>query len=803
MLTTDRPWWQSSRVAFAACLAAAGTLAAILGSAEAGGLSPFRGMHATFLGIPACLAFAGMAAAALALCQDGSRPWARRCLTACTLWATAVLAMPVYDLGASRLPLTIALGWMDGEAGGGITTFAGLVAFLMVVPLAAAWSWLWEASRGDTDRAGPTLVITALGPALLMVYVLVARWWGDYAAPMDGLVVALLIALATLAGARVLSMESGRLTALSASLGRRADWVVPGVVLAAYGLLKTHGMVASTTDENIYFYMAADLGQGRWPYVDYFFSHPPLHVLLPGAVMAVTGYSLAVAKLFSAVAGGVAGLAVWAIGRRHMGLGAATVAMVAFLFAAEVLKATTNMTGVNLTVMWMMVGVWASLADRPKTAGVALGLAVCTGFYAIAAVCAVLALGLFRNRGFGTRQAVAFLLVGGGINLVCWLVAGDGYLDSVYRYHGLKAAKDAAMVPLFGGPENPLSAAAHNLGVMVEGKPFAKEIFYHAHLWMAGILAPLVGVAAHIFGGGGEGRGAFTSPRRLWRDGGDGVAGILWLVALALFVEFAMFRELYSFYFTLIYPFCGLLLGYVVTRSVRLAWSGVVDAAKPHGLGRLVTATALLAAFLAWEPWAANAGSVFAGEVESRGQRNEYPWTPAPVLTGLSGVVEALWWKDHRIRGDMERGYHHYLWNKKRAFVTLPEIAAYVAAHSQPHETIAGASTVAPLVALEARRSLAAGEVDTNSKRFKTGLLDEEDYWEAICQDDVRFLVSTGRSWFTRKRLSRSPTVAKWFRPVRVFEDPSLRYRGSYRIVIYERVGTPPIPGRVCRYEGG
>ncbi|MCB9733488.1 MAG: glycosyltransferase family 39 protein [Deltaproteobacteria bacterium] len=364
-----------------------------------------------------------------------------------------------------------------------------------------------------------------------------------------------------------------------AGLGR---WEKAGVTaliavpLALFLLVKTHGMGTSNTDENIYFYMARDLARGRLPYVDYFFAHPPLHVLVPGVILAVFGWSFTIAKLFAVVAAAVTGGAIFAIGRRAWGPVAGALAAVLFLFAAEQLKASANMTGVNLTTMWLTLGLWASLRGRGALAGVLLGLAATTGFYSMAAICALLVLLPFRPRDAarprglhpGLRQLIAFLLVAGGVNLLFLAVAGDAYVLGVYTFHGLKGLRNDQMVDLFGGdPGFPLSLL-HNVAAMASGREFQKELFYQAHLWMGLIVAPLVAIVRFALAPERRPAWAFLSPRRLWRETpGDGAAVLVALVALALFVQYAMFRELYSFYFVLIYPVLALLVAYAITRG--------------------------------------------------------------------------------------------------------------------------------------------------------------------------------------------------------------------------------------------
>ena len=583
---------------------------------------------------------------------------------------------------------------------------------------------------------------------------------------------------------------------MNASVRAWLERALPWVVLTLYGLLKTHGMGASATDENIYFYMATRLAEGEWPYVDYFFAHPPLHVLVPGALFAITGFHLSLAKGLSALVGGITAWLLWRMARPRIGLWGALVAMVVWVFAAETLKATTNLTGINLTVMWLVLGAHLAFLARGSSSGAALGAALCTGVYGAAAACALLTLGWFRDRIFALRQSLAFLAVFGGINLAFWLVAGDAFLDGVYRYHGLKPFKDPEMWVLFGGEHSPVSALVHNVGVMSTGKEFTKDIFYHAHLWMGGLLAPVAGVVGYRLSGRMKGWLPFFDPRRWWDEAPHGWAAITWLIALAVFVEFAMFRELYSFYFCLVHPFLALSVGYTFHVSLTALAEGVrSDASGRRGI---VVGLCLLVLYFGWVPWSARAMAIFPDELERAGQRNEYQWTPSPVLPALDGVVRTLFWKDHRLKGEPEPGFRHYLWNKKRVFATLPDIAQYIRANSVEDDTITGSSTSAPLVALVAERRLAAGVADTNTKRFKTGMLEESEFWDRVCQDRLKFVVGTPTSFFASRRLRRHPTIRRWFRPVKVFEDPSLKYGRTWPITLYERKGDVSDP---CGWE--
>ena len=789
----------------------------------------FPDAHAAFLGMPTELA----ALLVLLGARHRDRPAGRVLLAIGAVWALAALAFPEASL-AVRTPWALA----------GLATLGApsLLAFLVLV--AAGGIVAVQTIRGQPPPQflDPILRHGTLGFAATLL--LVGLTTAD--APLVAALAAALVALIGTATDHLLADRRPEAVPTPRTV-RALDLAILAGILAVWFLLKSQALIASNTDENIYFYMAKLLGDGKLPYVDYFFAHPPLHVLIPGTLFALFGYSLTLAKLVPLVACGLTGLSLWALARRHLGRLAAPLALVFFLFAAEVLKASSNLTGVNLTTLFIVVGVTQHLAGRPLRAGLALGAAAATGFYAIAAVCALIALGLFRwpdpgtpnatrwsqRLRFGLWQIAGFMMVFGILNLLFYALAGDRFLEGVYSYHTAKFFQDPNMVELFKGPISFPGSLFHNLGALVSGQAFQKELFYHPHLWLAGLALPAVAGLAWCARQAGPSPTSFLrffAPTRLHRDGADGAAATVWLVALALFVQFAMFRELYSFYFALIYPLLAVALAYVLVRITHLLATALADRR------RWIAALALgLVAIPAWsDRLAASRQVVFDDELEQLGARNDYVWQAGPVGPALSDLVRNLFWEDYRLRGDVEAGFRHYLWTKKRAFETLGAIGAYVKAHSSPTETIAGASTLAPLIALEADRRIAADEIDTNNKRFKIGrrdaesasnaatpdatdrratpkgpayALDEAAYWTSLCKDQIRFIVSAPRSYFTTQRMETLATARRWFRKAQTFDDDGLSYRGTFPIVLYERIDAPSdsaalAPGSVCRWEG-
>lgn len=793
--------------------------------------SPLAGLWESFVGVPVALgAFAVVAGlAALRTAPEGRA--ARFAAGGGAALLLAATAMPAYEAARWRWPIGEAVAALGegtfagaGRGGAGLALFAAAALTILALPYAPA-DPARDRRRGVARSVAFWLAAVAYPLWFLLLSVDAAAAGAESMVPawprflLAAMVTAFTVWFAVL-GPRLLARadatQAGRGLSAPGWRGFRDGglrFVDRGsvlVVFVLFFLLKTHGLRASVTDENIYFYGAHLLAHGQLPYRDFFFAHPPGHLLVPGALFAVFGFSLTLAKLIPVAATMISGAFVLAIGRVHFGRLAGLAALVAFLFANEVLKASTNLTGINLTTMWLAGGLWAVLARRWATAGAFLGAAVATGFYSIAAALAVVVLAAFAGRRAFVRLLVAFLAVAGGLNAASYAIGGASFIEGVYAYHGKKPQRELL-------------------------KEILVTVHYHPLLLWSFVLTPLAAVARRWLGWTAPaqeddaprdraarrrvsetatGRGAaalrLLDPRTLWDGAPEDVARLLWLVTAALTVEFTLFKELHSFYFTLWFPGLALLVGYairVVAEALRRALGATADGVDYRKAG--VAAVVACLAVAAWLPVAVSAdASIRAGgdrawiqENEHAGEAKRFQWIEPPLLPSLGDVVRVLFWRDERIQGSLQPGYAWYLQSKKRYFETAQEIADYVRDHSEPGETLTGASTVAPLIALLSGRELSALVIDTNTKRFKAGTLTRQEFWDDVCRDRVRFVVAAPQSFFAPQVPSNHPTVDADFRVAKLFRDRSIKHWGEYRILLFER-GTPDAPKGepVCHY---
>lgn len=580
-------------------------------------------------------------------------------------------------------------------------------------------------------------------------------------------------------------------------LPRRATLAIEVAVvvwtLAAYMIFKVAGLHPSGTDDNIYFYMAKRFSEGAVPYRDFFFAHPPVHLLVPAAVFGVGGYSIGLAKMIPVAAQMIAAACLY-LAIRPASRTIALVAVVLHLFAYQVLMGSTDMNGENLMTAFLAASLLASTRRLHVLAGGLAGLALGCGLYALAGV---LALG-FVTTAAGRRDGMKFLLgvaaSFGALCLVFRIIGGDAFWDGVVTYHLNKAVRDADKVPVFAGA-NPfawLAALVRNLVSFLSDRDTAKWLYYHLPVVLASIVALLVLALPTL-------AALSKNTLRASRGGNRRILGpanlaALGLVAAALFiVQWAALAETYDFYLVPMWFFLAIPAAY----GVAWAWTGLGTAAWNRSLALPSLACGLLLLHPLGGLGLSN--GLWPEESAAPGEVVTYEWREPWTLASLGPVSKALFFKDNRVRGTDEPPWRHALWNKLLTFSTVRDIASVIKDAGPPDETLSGASTLAPLVALEAGRRLAADEADTNGKRFRTGMLTDLAFARRICADRVRWLVAAPRSHFEPKRLESDPLWSRLFERYREFEDSQLLHRRGFPIVLFRLKDGATLPdGTPC-----
>jgi hypothetical protein len=583
-----------------------------------------------------------------------------------------------------------------------------------------------------------------------------------------------------LVAAAVLPLLRGPSTTRGREAAAGAELPVVAVALAVYVLLKVPGIHPSQSDENVYFYLASRVAAGELPYRDFFFAHPPLHLVVPAAIFRVAGFSVGLAKALPVAAQGAAALLLWGAARTAS-RPYALAALVVHLTAYQVLMGASDMNGANLAALFLAGGLLAAVRGAPLAAGALAGLGVGTVLYALAGAAAV---GVTAALHGGRRGAARFAAgLSGAVLLVlgaAWAVGRGAFLHGVFGYHGARPVA-AGRAPVLGEEGVALAGGyLHNLADTA-GDGW-RALYFHAPL-AAALCAGAILLAADAWRRRGVRSPAPPAPAVPVTAGalaGVGVAG-----AVLSLLQAAALPEVHAFYALPAMPFVAL----------AAAWGPVALAAR-LARGERTLPVAAAALVLGAQPLLARVAlpRAFPDEAGASGAAVRYPWPDPDVPAPLARASRALLWSGERDRGAVEPPWRHAVWSKSAAFASARALAAHVRASSTADETITGASTLAPLVALLADRRMAAGEADTNTKRFRAGSLDEADFLARVLADRCVFVVEAPRSFFTSARLEADPRWAAAFERDRAFRDDGLRRGEPASVILYRstRLSAPP-----------
>ena len=571
-------------------------------------------------------------------------------------------------------------------------------------------------------------------------------------------------------------------------LRQAAEGVGLVLVFATFLLLKVIGIRASTTDENIYFYMAQRFAEGVIPYRDFFFAHPPMHLVIPAGVFLITAFNLVAAKLIPVAAALVSGLFLYLALRRIAGRSAALAGLAGFLSAYQVLMASTNLTGVNLTLAFLCTALYFAVSDRPAAAGALAALSMATGFYALAGVLGLALALLFHAPKKLLWFAVAFCIMFGAVMGLFWMLGGSDFIEGVVTYHVNKPVQGIGRVDPFTS-RNPfvfLGRLLNNAGVFVEGKTFLEFFYFHMPFFLCMAVAPAAVLLYAAWSGWRE------SGAAAWRvlspcDLLNSRAGLIKfsLITIGLFVfQWANLREVYDFYLVLMAPFLVIPLGILIGFAYQRVQAGL-------GLRNVVVAFGTLAILWLHVPLSpAVSHALWLSEEQGKGQVVTYTWQEPAAFRRAASITRTVFFRDSRIKGEYTPYYRHYMWNKMLTFSTVHEIASYIAANTEPEETLTGASILAPLIALYAGRRLAWDEADTNYKRFASGQRDQQEFFVDVCADRLKYVVSAERSFFKTAFMTRDPFARKAFVLEKAFRDDKARHFRPMAVRLY-RVREP------------
>ena len=554
-------------------------------------------------------------------------------------------------------------------------------------------------------------------------------------------------------------------------------------VLSFYALLKLYSLNFVNGDEHMYFYMSLLMSKGKWPYRDFFFSHPPLQLYLVGALYEIFGYSLALSKSVPSVAALVSGVHVFLLGKRLVGRLEGVLATALFLFSFDVLRGSSHFTGANCALAVGLVAAYQAVAGRPLRAGFLFAIGTFIGVY-VAPLALMLAVMLaFRSWKESLRLLASYAV---GCAVVCVVFASAAGAHAFwYQIFGYNLNKIAFRYSWFAKFRN---VAYLNSLAMIG---FLPGIVWAASMWILRGRPSGERVLPGVLG-------RLGARLNLWN--GDRVAAqIIFTTLICGYFYFYSTRvDYYSYYFMLIMPWMGLMTATVAVDIVRFirerkGTTSAASATEPtlpraerrrreqgarkNPTGRatpgpvwwpLILCSVALATVLLFRQGIGSDRQVEMGEESSR-----YTWYDSPYLSeSLNALVRGIFWSPTSDPIHPPNAITYYLQHESMHAPTIDAFVAAVRNECRPGERIFGEYSLGPFAGALGPCVLGADLADTNPHRFKVHESTPEDWVRALERDHLDIAIVVPGMTMMKERALREYLTGSFPRIVATWDDP-------------------------------
>ncbi len=206
----------------------------------------------------------------------------------------------------------------------------------------------------------------------------------------------------------------------------KADYLV-ALSIGIFLIYKLATLTFRFGDGNAYLYMANSIWHGIWPYRDFFVADPPVLIMFLSFLKPIFGQQWL--WLHSMPYLWEAGNALLIYLLLH-GRPQAYFASILYLFSFTILATSEFLTGVQLTVLFSLLGFYCQKKDYPLASGIFWGLAVTTKFYALPAWIGFWLYTLWTKQPWG-RLTFGFFASVIAVFLPFLILSPQGLVDSI------------------------------------------------------------------------------------------------------------------------------------------------------------------------------------------------------------------------------------------------------------------------------------------------------------------------------------------------------------------------------------
>lgn len=225
------------------------------------------------------------------------------------------------------------------------------------------------------------------------------------------------------------------------------------IFIAVFILITFKGLeTAQPGDENVYYYMGKMVWEGKVPYRDFFYAHPPLHVYLLALAYGIFGFNIIILKLIPLASALVSAFFVFRIAKEKFGNSEAVISSLLFLSSYSIMFNSVFSFGTEIAAMFLISGfyfLWNK--NNYIVSGILFGLAGITRLLALIPILVIFAAILLSDKKNFIRLSSAFLIIFLLVNGAFIMLFGNDYLTPVYVYHLLKSPASAENLSEYAG----------------------------------------------------------------------------------------------------------------------------------------------------------------------------------------------------------------------------------------------------------------------------------------------------------------------------------------------------------------
>ena len=200
------------------------------------------------------------------------------------------------------------------------------------------------------------------------------------------------------------------------------------------------GLITSQPgDENVYYYMGKLINEGKIPYKNFFYAHPPLHLYLIALIYNIVGFNIIILKIIPLISTLISAFFIFKIAKEKFDNTEAILSSLLFLFSYSIMFNSVFSFGIEIATMFLLIGMYFFMNKKNYIlSGIFFGLASVTRLLSLVPVFIIFLIVLLSSKKNFLKLSSGFLIIFLLVNGIFALMLGNDYLTPVYKFHLLK-----------------------------------------------------------------------------------------------------------------------------------------------------------------------------------------------------------------------------------------------------------------------------------------------------------------------------------------------------------------------------